>query len=302
MVSPRGIAGNVEVTVTTVSWHNAGLPMAVPFKGLYDPHTAIINGSGTTAGEHYKGSQHYHSFWNYVSTVACIKPFAPERRYVRGSRVIALFTWFCLLPCKWRALSRVFEAIFQQVSGCFTSRFLCFVSEKLYCASRWRPEGILLKKEPEFCSNCRTMATLAMTNANDEDELKNDSNIATDKPDNELEDSDHPDEDYKVLTTSTGRGCGPAGCGRGRGRGRTRHATTDVTVADDTFDARINKYPGYQGRHGPTEFPPQDADLVDFFYLVFPTDAEHTMYFLPTNNSWFGCTTYVCTFLYLICR
>ena len=105
------------------------------------------------------------------------------------------------------------------------------------------------------------MATLARTNANDEGELENDGDIATDKPDNESEDSDHPDEDNKVLTTSTGRGRGRAGCGGGRGRTRQ---TTDVTVADDTFDARINKYPGYQGRHGPTKFSPQDADLVDF--------------------------------------
>ena len=73
------------------------------------------------------------------------------------------------------------------------------------------------------------MATLAMTNTNDEDELKNGGDIAIDKPDNESEDSDHPDEDYKVLTTSTGRGCGRAGHGRGCGRGRTRQATTDVT-------------------------------------------------------------------------
>ena len=91
-----------------------------------------------------------------------------------------------------------------------------------------------------------------MTNANDEDELENDCDIATDKPDNESEDSGHPDENYKVLTTLTGRGCGRAGRGRGRGRERTRQATTDMTIADDTFDARINKYPGYQGRHGPT--------------------------------------------------
>ena len=38
-----------------------------------------------------------------------------------------------------------------------------------------------------------------------------------------------------------------------------------MTVADNTFDARISKeYPGYRGRLGPTKFPPQDADMADF--------------------------------------
>ena len=63
-----------------------------------------------------------------------------------------------------------------------------------------------------------------------------------------------------------------------------------MSVADDTFDV------GYQGRHGPTEFPPQDADMVEFLpvffptdaehrflYLVFPTDVEHTVYFLANK-------------------
>ena len=73
---------------------------------------------------------------------------------------------------------------------------------------------------------------------------------------------------------------------------RTRQATTDVTVADDTFDARINKeYPGYQGRHGPTEFPPQDADM-----WRATTKGTQSRWQRTALHAWTSCVTQFCRF------